>query len=67
MIPSARSAPARSVSWRRTPNPASAAVFANFTVVDMFATTVSGTMDAAAAMRRARQRVERVYRKAAVR
>jgi multiple sugar transport system substrate-binding protein len=54
----------RSVSWPQTPNPASAAVFANFVVVDMFASTVSGTMDAKAAMRRAQQQVERIYKKA---
>ncbi len=54
----------RSVSWPQTPNPAAAAVFANFTVVDMFASTVSGTMDAKTAMHRAQQQVERVYRKA---
>lgn len=54
----------RSVSWPQTPNPASAAVFANFTVVDMFAATVSGTMEATAAMKRAQQQVERVYKKA---
>ncbi len=54
----------RSVSWPQTPNPASAAVFANFIVVDMFASTVSGTMDAKAAMHRAQQQVERIYRKA---
>ena len=54
----------RSVSWPQTPNPASAAVFANFIVVDMFAATVSGTMDANAAMKRAQQQVERIYRKA---
>jgi multiple sugar transport system substrate-binding protein len=54
----------RAVSWPQTPNPASAAVFANFIVVDMFAATVSGTMDAKAAMHRAQQQVERIYRKA---
>ena len=54
----------RSVSWPQTPNPAAAAVFANFVVVDMFASVVSGTMDAKAAMHRAQQQVERIYRKA---
>ncbi len=55
----------RSVSWPQTPNPASAAVFANFVVVDMFASTVTGTMEAKAAMHRApSKQVERIYRKA---
>jgi multiple sugar transport system substrate-binding protein len=54
----------RSVSWPQTPNPSAAAVFANFIVVDMFASTVTGTMDAKAAMHRAQQQVERIYRKA---
>ena len=54
----------RSVSWPQTPNPASAAAFANFVVVDMFASTVSGTRDAKTAMHRAQQQVERIYRKA---
>jgi multiple sugar transport system substrate-binding protein len=54
----------RSVSWPQTPNPSAAAVFANFVVVDMFAATVSGTMDAKAAMHRAQQQVERIYKKA---
>src|ERR1700722_1618043 len=54
----------RSVSWPQTPNPASAAVFANFVVVDMFASTVSGTMEAKDAMHRAQQQVERIYKKA---
>jgi multiple sugar transport system substrate-binding protein len=54
----------RSVSWPQTPNPASAAVFANFVVVDMFAGVVSGTMDAKTAMHRAQQQVERIYKKA---
>jgi multiple sugar transport system substrate-binding protein len=54
----------RSVSWPQTPNPASAAVSANFIVVDMFASTVSGTMDAKAAMHRAQQQVERIYKRA---
>jgi multiple sugar transport system substrate-binding protein len=54
----------RSVSWPQTPNPAAAAVFANFVVVDMFASTVTGTMDAKAAMHRAQQQVEQIYRKA---
>src|SRR6202012_1513544 len=47
-----------SVSWPQNPGPASAAVFANFFVVDMFASTVTGTMDAKGAMRRAQQQVE---------
>ena len=54
----------RSVSWPQTPNPAAAAVFANFIVVDMFASTVTGTTDAKIAMHRAQQQVERIYRKA---
>jgi multiple sugar transport system substrate-binding protein len=54
----------RSVSWPQTPNPASAAVFANFVVVDMFAATVSGTLDGKTAMTRAQQQVERIYKKA---
>jgi multiple sugar transport system substrate-binding protein len=54
----------RSVSWPQTPNPASAAVFANFVVVDMFAATVTGTMEAKSAMHRAQQQVERFYKKA---
>jgi multiple sugar transport system substrate-binding protein len=54
----------RAVSWPQTPNPASAAVFANFVVVDMFASTVSGTMEAKDAMHRAQQQVERIYKKA---
>ena len=54
----------RSVSWPQTPNPASAAVFANFVVVDMFAATVSGTLGAKTAMKRAQQQVERIYKKA---
>ncbi len=54
----------RSVSRPQTPNPASAAVFANFVVVDMFAATVSGTMGAKRAMHRAQQQVERIYKKA---
>jgi multiple sugar transport system substrate-binding protein len=54
----------RSVAWPQTPNPFAASVFANFVVVDMFATTVSGTMEAKAAMHRAQQQVEWIYRKA---
>jgi len=54
----------RSVSWPQTPNPAAAAVFANFIVVDMFAATVTGTTEPKAAMHRAQQQVERIYRKA---
>jgi multiple sugar transport system substrate-binding protein len=54
----------RSISWPQTPGPASAAVFANFVVVDMFASTVSGTMGAKQAMDRAQQQVERFYKKA---
>ncbi len=53
----------RSVSWPQTPNPASAAVFANFVVVDMFASVVSGTTEAKTAMHRAQAQVERAYRK----
>ena len=53
----------RSVSWPQTPNPSAAAVFANFIVVDMFAATVSGTMDPKRAMHRAQQQVERIYKK----
>ena len=53
----------RAVSWPQTPGPASAGVFANFVVVDMFASVVSGTMEPKAAMRRAQQQVERIYRK----
>ncbi len=40
----------RSVSWPQTPSPASAVVFANFIVVDMFGSTVTGTMEPKAAM-----------------
>jgi multiple sugar transport system substrate-binding protein len=54
----------RSVSWPQTPNPAAAAVFANFVVVDMFGSVVSGTLAPSAAMRRAQQQVERIYKKA---
>jgi multiple sugar transport system substrate-binding protein len=54
----------RSISWPQTPNPASAAVFADFVVVDMFAATVSGSSDAKSAMARAQQQVERIYKKA---
>jgi multiple sugar transport system substrate-binding protein len=54
----------RSISWPQTPNPASAGVFANFVVVDMFASVVSGTMAAKQAMDRAQQQVERIYKKA---
>lgn len=54
----------RAVSWPQTPSPPSAAVFANFIVVDMFAATVSGTLDAKTAMQRAQQQIERIYKKA---
>lgn len=54
----------RSVSWPQTPNPAAAAVFANFVLVDMFAAAVTGTMAPNASMKRAQQQVERIYRKA---
>jgi multiple sugar transport system substrate-binding protein len=54
----------RSVSWPQTPSPPSAAVFANFIVVDMFAATVSGTLEAKSAMQRAQQQIERIYKKA---
>jgi multiple sugar transport system substrate-binding protein len=54
----------RSLGWPQTPNPASAAVFANFVVVDMFAAAVTDTMTPQAAMHRAQQQVERIYRKA---
>jgi multiple sugar transport system substrate-binding protein len=52
----------RAVSWPQTPGPASAAVFANFVVVDMFAATVSGTLSAKAAMQRAEAQVKRMYK-----
>ena len=54
----------RAVSWPQKPSPPSAAVFANFIVVDMFAATVSGTLDAKTAMQRAQQQIERIYKKA---
>ncbi len=52
----------RSVSWPLTPSPAAAAVFADFVLVDMFAATVSGTVDAKEAMQRAHRQVERIYK-----
>lgn len=52
----------RSVSWPQTPSPASAAVFANFVVVDMFAATVSGTMSPKRAMQQAQAQVARIYK-----
>jgi multiple sugar transport system substrate-binding protein len=52
----------RAVSWPLTPSPQSAAVFANFVVVDMFAATVSGAMTAKDAMERAQSQVERIYK-----
>jgi multiple sugar transport system substrate-binding protein len=52
----------RSVSWPQTPNPAAAAVFANFVVADMFAATVSGASNPKPAMHRAQQQVERIYK-----
>jgi multiple sugar transport system substrate-binding protein len=54
----------RSISWPQTPNPACAAVFADFVVVDMFASTVSGATAAKQAMDRAQQQVARIYKKA---
>jgi multiple sugar transport system substrate-binding protein len=52
----------RSVSWPQTPGPASAAVFANFVVVDMFAATVAGALSAKDAMQRAEGQVKRMYK-----
>jgi multiple sugar transport system substrate-binding protein len=53
----------RSVSWPRTPDQASAAVFANFVLVDMFGSAVSGAATPQEAMRQAQRQVERIYRK----
>ena len=52
----------RSVSWPTTPGPAAASVFANFVLVDMFASTVSGTVAAKDAMQRAQQQAEHIYK-----
>jgi multiple sugar transport system substrate-binding protein len=52
----------RSVSWPLTPSPASASVFANFVLVDMFAAVASGTLSPKDAMQRAQKQVERAYK-----
>lgn len=53
----------RSVSWPRTPDQASAAVFANFVLVDMFGSAVSGARSPKDAMQQAQQQAERIYRR----
>ncbi len=53
----------RAVSWPRTPDQASAAVFANFVLVDMFASAVSGARTPKDAMQQAQRQAERIYRK----
>lgn len=53
----------RSVSWPRTPDQASAAVLANFVLVDMFASAVSGARTPQDAMQQAQRQAERIYRK----
>jgi multiple sugar transport system substrate-binding protein len=52
----------RPVSWPLTPSPASAAVFANFVLVDMFAAVASGASSPRDAMQRAQRQVERAYK-----
>lgn len=52
----------RSVSWPMTPNPKSAAAFASFLLVDMFATAASGNATPKAAMERAQRAAEKIYR-----
>ncbi len=52
----------RSLSWPATPSPASASVFANFVVVDMFAAAVSGALTAKAAIQRAQKQVAKIYK-----
>ena len=54
----------RSVSWPQTPNQGAAAAFANFVLVDMFASTITGAANAKDAMQQAQQQVARIYRKA---
>jgi len=53
----------RAVSWPRTPDQASAAVFADFVLVDMFASAVSGARTPKDAMQQAQRQAERIYRK----
>ena len=53
----------RSISWPRTPDQASASVLANFVLVDMFASAVSGARTPKDAMDQAQRQAERIYRK----